>query len=144
MTNPGNPSNSPYVPFDRDLLQSRPGGTDVIDKLVEELRRNNEWTFKKFGHGLRDAHSKSHAVLHGELSVDDNLDERLAQGLFATPGKKYDVIARISSTFPTIRSDQIRGIRAIAQVLKPQTHSPVAARQFVPCRLQQRLAALIA
>jgi hypothetical protein len=114
MTSVGQSASSPYVKFDRDLLLSRPGEAEVIDKLVEDLRRNNEWTFKKFGHGLRDAHSKSHAVLHGQLLVDDNLEPRLAQGLFATPGKKYDVIARISSTFPTIRSDQIRGIRAIA------------------------------
>ena len=119
MTNPGQPVSCPYVKFEKDLLQPRCGEAEVIDKLVEKLRRNNEWTFKKFGHGLRDAHSKSHAVLHGKLLVDDDLDPRLAQGLFATPGKEYDVIARISSTFPTIRSDQIRGIRAIAIKVLP-------------------------
>ncbi|AGB23018.1 hypothetical protein Mycsm_02689 [Mycobacterium sp. JS623] len=106
-------SSTPIL-FDLDLLQPGRDEAHVIDKLIAKLRTNNEWTFKKFGHGLRDAHSKSHAVLRGTLIVDEHLDPPLAQGLFAEPGKSYDVIARISSTFPTIRSDQIRGIRAIA------------------------------
>jgi hypothetical protein len=114
MTNPAQPINRIYTEFDQKLLEPGRGEGETIDKIAEKLRRNNEWTFKKFKHGLRDAHSKSHAVVRGELLVDSSLDPQLAQGLFATRDKRYDVVARISSTFPTIRSDQIRGIRAIA------------------------------
>jgi hypothetical protein len=35
-------------------------------------------------------------------------------------------------------------IRVIAEILERGSHPPVAARQLVPCRLQQRLAALVA
>jgi hypothetical protein len=114
MTNPAQPVSRTYVEFDKKFLEPGSGEGEMIDKIVEKLRRNNEWTFKKYKHGLRDAHSKSHAVVRGELLVDSALDPQLAQGLFATGEKRYDVMARISSTFPTIRSDQIRGIRAIA------------------------------
>src|SRR5258708_1832470 len=103
MTDPAQPVSRTYVEFDQKLLEPGRGEGEIVDKIVDKLRRNNEWTFKKFKHGLRDAHSKSHAVVRGELQVDSSLDPHLAQGLFATPEKKYDVIARISSTFPTIR-----------------------------------------
>lgn len=102
-----------YVRYDPELDRPREGEEETIQELVDALHRNNEWTFKTFKHGMRDAHAKSHAVLEGELVIDPDLPPHLCQGLFATPAT-YPVIARISSTQPTIHSDQIRGIRAIA------------------------------
>jgi hypothetical protein len=113
MTNSGPPASPAYVRYSPKLERSSADEDMIIRKLVDVLHRNNEWTFKKFKHGMRDAHAKSHAVLEGELVVDPGLPEHLRQGLFATPAA-YPVIARISSTQPTLHSDQIRGVRAIA------------------------------
>jgi hypothetical protein len=111
MTNAG--TQPPFVPYSPQLERSGPGEDRIIQKLVDILHSNNEWTFKKFRHGMRDAHAKSHAVLNGELVVEPNLPKHLRQGLFAKPAT-YPVIARVSSTHPTLHSDQIRGVRAIA------------------------------
>ena len=113
MTNSGQPPSPAYVRYSPKLEQPSADEEDIVQKLVDILHRNNEWTFKKFKRGMRDAHAKSHAVLEGELVVDPDLPEHLRQGLFATPAT-YPVIARISSTQPTLHSDQIRGVRAIA------------------------------
>jgi len=102
-----------YVKYNPNLERPRPDEDKFVDKIVEALHRNNEWAFKKYKHGIRDAHAKSHACLRGELEIYRDLPAELRQGLFATP-KKYPVIARLSSTHPAIRSDQIRGVRAIA------------------------------
>ena len=111
MTNPGGQPD--YVLYSPELDKPIAGEGQIVQKLVDVLHRNNEWTFKKFKHGMRDAHAKSHAVLEGELVVDSGLPQDLRQGLFATPAT-YPVIARFSSTHPTLHSDQIRGVRAIA------------------------------
>lgn len=113
MTNSGRQPSHAYVRYSPELEQPSDDEEQMIQKLVDVLHRNNEWTFKRFKHGMRDAHAKSHAVLEGELVVDTGLPEHLRQGLFATPAT-YPVIARISSTQPTLHSDQIRGVRAIA------------------------------
>ena len=103
----------PYVAYRADLEQPRPDEGEFITKIVKALHRNNEWAFNRYKHAIRDAHAKSHGILRGELEVYPDLPDHLRQGLFATP-KTYPVIARLSSTHPAIRSDQIRGVRAIA------------------------------
>jgi hypothetical protein len=113
MTNSGQQPSPAYVRYSPQLSQPSADEDEIVQKLVHILHCNNEWTFKKFKHGMRDAHAKSHAVLEGELVVEPDLPEHLRQGLFATPAT-YPVIARISSTQPTLHSDQIRGVRAIA------------------------------
>lgn len=95
-----------------------------IDKMIIDLLNNNLHQFTKSvndrrlwrngkPHALRDAHAKSHAILRGELTVLPGLDPALAQGMFAEPGRTYEVIARISSTAGAIRSDQVRGVRGL-------------------------------
>lgn len=113
MTDSSERPNPVYVRYGPELEQASTDEEAIIQKLVDVLHCNNEWTFKKFKHGMRDAHAKSHAVLEGELVVDSDLPEHLRQGLFATAAT-YPVIARISSTQPAPHSDQIRGVRAIA------------------------------
>ena len=113
MTNSGRQPSPAYVRYSPELEQPSADEDQIVQKLVDVLHCNNEWTFKKFKHGMRDAHAKSHAVLVGKLVVDPHLPKHLSQGLFAEP-KTYSVIARISSTQPTLHSDQIRGVRAIA------------------------------
>jgi hypothetical protein len=101
-----------YVRYSEDLESRRPDEDELIDKMVKVLHGNNEWAFKKYHHGIRDAHAKSHGILGGELTVYPDLPEELRQGLFATPAT-YPVIARLSTTAGAIRSDQIRGVHGL-------------------------------
>lgn len=101
-----------YVRYRDDLEQRRPDEDELIDKITSALHCNNQHAYKKYKHGIRDAHAKSHAVLRGELTVYPDLPEPLRQGLFATPAR-YPVIARFSTTAGAIRSDQIRGVRGL-------------------------------
>jgi hypothetical protein len=102
-----------YVGFSDDLERRRPDEDELISKIVKVLHRNNERAFTKYKHAVRDAHAKSHGVLGGELTVYPDLPDHLRQGMFATPAT-YPVIARFSSTAGLIRSDQVRGVRAVA------------------------------
>ena len=101
-----------YVRYSEDLESRRPDEDELIDKMVKVLHSNNEWAFKKYHHGIRDAHAKSHGILGGELTVYPDLPDELRQGLFASPAT-YPVIARLSTTAGAIRSDQIRGVHGL-------------------------------
>lgn len=107
------PLNRKYVPYADDLEHVPPDEDDMIDGIVDALHRNNERAYEKHQHAIRDAHAKGHGLLRGELTVYPDLDADLRQGLFATPAT-YPVIARLSSTAPEIRSDQVHGVRGIA------------------------------
>ncbi|WP_448423781.1 catalase family protein [Mycolicibacterium porcinum] len=100
------------VPYSPELEQPRADEAEDIEKIVEALHKNNERAYKKFKHGLRDAHAKSHAILRGELIVNPDLPEVLAQGIFAAQ-RSYPVIARISTTSGVLRSDKNRGVRGL-------------------------------
>ncbi|OCB44145.1 catalase [Mycobacterium vulneris] len=100
------------VPYSPELEQPRADEAEDIEKIVEALHKNNERAYKKFKHGLRDAHAKSHAILRGELTVNPDLPEVLAQGIFAAQ-RSYPVIARISTTSGVLRSDKNRGVRGL-------------------------------
>ncbi|WP_175879807.1 catalase family protein [Mycobacterium sp. IS-2888] len=102
-----------YVPYSDALEQPGPDEDREIDGIVKALHGNNEWAYKKFHHGLRDAHAKTLAVLRGELIVYPDLRPELAQGLFAQP-RTYPVVTRLSTTSGVIRSDQIRGVHGLA------------------------------
>ena len=106
-------TNNTYVAYSDGLERIPPDEEELIAKIVEALRRNNERSFEKHQHAIRDAHSKSHGILRGELTVYPDLPEHLRQGLFATPAT-YPVIARLSTTAGEIRSDQVHGVRGIA------------------------------
>lgn len=101
-----------YLRYSDDLEHPRPDEEQDIDRIIAVLRDNNERSFRKYKHGLRDAHAKSHGILRGELTVPPGLPPELAQGMFATPAT-YPVIARLSSTSGVIRSDQLRGVRGL-------------------------------
>ncbi|MGE5697816.1 MAG: catalase family protein [Candidatus Sericytochromatia bacterium] len=101
-----------FVRYSDDLEKPRPDEDEVIKKIADALHGNNEFAYKKYRHGLRDAHAKSHGILRGELTVYPGLPEPYRQGLFATP-KSYPVIARLSTTSGAIRGDQTRGVRGL-------------------------------
>jgi hypothetical protein len=101
-----------YLTYTDQLERPTPDEDAVIESIVASLHGNNEWAYKKYHHGIRDAHAKSHGILRGELTVEPHLPPELAQGLFATSAT-YPAIARLSSTAGAIRSDQLRGIHGL-------------------------------
>ena len=101
-----------YVPYSDDLEHIPPDEDQLIDGIVDALHHNNERAYERHQHAIRDAHAKGHGILRGELTVYPGLDDDLRQGLFANPAT-YPVIARLSSTAPEIRSDQVHGVRGI-------------------------------
>jgi hypothetical protein len=101
-----------FVPYCEHLEQPAQDEDQLIKKIADVLHGNNKWAFKKYRHGIRDAHAKSHGILRGELTIYADLPEPYRQGIFATPGP-YQVIARLSSTSGALRSDETRGIRGL-------------------------------
>jgi hypothetical protein len=106
------PDATGFVPYCDHLEQPGHDEDQLIKKITDVLHGNNQWAFKKYRHGIRDAHAKSHGILRGELTIYPDLPEPYRQGLFATPGP-YQVIARLSSTSGALRSDKTRGIRGL-------------------------------
>jgi hypothetical protein len=106
------PHTTRFLRYSDDLEQPRPDEDQLVKKIADALHGNNEWAFKKYRHGIRDAHAKSHGILRGELTVYPDLPQQLRQGLFATPAT-YPVIARLSSTSGALRTDTTRGVRGL-------------------------------
>lgn len=48
----------------------------------------------KHRHAFRATHVKTLGVVKGTLTIKDDLPQHLAQGLFAHPGRKYDLAMR--------------------------------------------------
>ncbi|WP_028311963.1 catalase family protein [Derxia gummosa] len=66
------------------------------------------------GHAHRAVHAKSHGLLVGELRVRDDLPLPLAQGLFARPGARHDVVMRLSTTPGDLLPDSVSTPRGLA------------------------------
>jgi hypothetical protein len=101
-----------YVRYREDVEQPGIDEEGLVFKIAASLNTNNVWALKKYRHGIRDAHAKSHGLLRGELTVYPDLPDELRQGLFAKPAS-YPVVARLSSTAGALRSDQTKGIRGL-------------------------------
>lgn len=102
-----------YVRYSDELEQPFPNEEELIRQIVEAMHSANQQVAAKHRHGLRDAHAKSHGVLAGELHIQPNLPNHLAQGLFATP-RTYPVIVRFSTAPGDLRSDQVHTQRGMA------------------------------
>ncbi len=102
-----------YVRYRTDLEEPFPNEEELTRQIVEAMYHANQQVAAKHRHGLRDAHAKSHGVLAGELRVQPDLPEHLAQGLFAAP-RTYPVIVRLSTAPGDLRSDQVSVQRGMA------------------------------
>lgn len=102
-----------YVPYNENIEVQQPDEQQIIQKIVDSMARVNRLMYEKYRHAIRDAHSKSHAVLKGELTVYDNLPEHLAQGMFKK-AKTYPVIVRFSTAQGSIVPDKMSAFRGMA------------------------------
>lgn len=99
-------TNADFIPYDDSIEVKQPDEDELIDKIVNLMAESNRKVFDKHRHGMRDAHTKSHGILKGELTVYENLPEPLRQGIFSEP-KKYPVMMRLSSAPGDIKNDRV-------------------------------------
>lgn len=102
-----------WIEYQDDLEVEQPGEKEMVEEIVASMGRVNRQMFDKHRHGLRDAHAKSHGVLTGVLTVNADIPEDLAQGIFQA-GRSYPVVARLSSAPGDIHSDEIRSLKGMA------------------------------
>ena len=102
-----------FVRYRDDIEQPLPDETRTIDEIVRVFAGLQRLTFEKHRHAVRGAHAKSHGVLRGELTVLADLDEPLAQGLFAAPAT-YPVIVRLSTSIGDVLPDGVATFRGVA------------------------------
>ena len=81
------------VRFSPSVERLLPDEGRTIQGLIAVNRYINEKTFADGGHAIRSVHAKSHGILQGYLEVQPDLPSKLAQALFATPGR-YPVVMR--------------------------------------------------
>lgn len=83
--------------YSSDVEQVQLDEADTMKQLVETFRGIVDTTNKDFGHAFRSVHAKSHALLEGELRVNEGLPPELAQGIFAEGKRAYPVLLRLST-----------------------------------------------
>jgi hypothetical protein len=86
---------SRFVRYESGIEIEQPGEADDI-AAVRASAKIRQFTLDEHRHALRDAHAKSHGILHAEVHVRRNLAPELAQGVFATP-QPYAAIIRLST-----------------------------------------------
>lgn len=104
---------NPYVHYSDSIEVIQPDEAEISQRIVDSMARVNRLMYEKYRHAIRDAHSKSHGILKGELQVYENLPEHLAQGLFSVP-KTYPVIVRFSTAQGSINPDKMSAFRGMA------------------------------
>jgi len=99
--------------YDVKYEQPSPEEAQILKETIEVLTDIMRKTYASEGHAMRSVHTKSHAILKGELQVYENLPTYLAQGLFAKAGT-YPVVARISSQPGDVLPDSVSTPRGFA------------------------------
>ncbi len=100
--------------YSPDLEQVQPDEADTQRELVETFHKIVDTTNQDYGHAFRSVHAKSHALLEGELKVNDGLPPELAQGIFAQGGRRYPVLLRMSTNAGDPLPDTISLPRGLA------------------------------
>lgn len=84
-----------YLMYRDDIETIAPDENETKQKIVDVMTEGMELARQKYGRSVRISHAKAHALLKGELIVQDGLPLHLAQGLFAQPGR-YEVLVRMA------------------------------------------------
>ena len=100
------PMNFKPLPYDASYEQPSPEEAKILKETIEVLTDIMRKTYASEGHAMRSVHTKSHAILKGELEVYEDLPPYLAQGLFTKAGK-YPLVARLSSQPGDVLPDSV-------------------------------------
>ena len=84
-----------YLMYRDDLETIAPDEGETEQKIITVMTEGMEMARQKYGRSVRISHAKAHALLKGELIIQDGLPQELAQGLFAQPGR-YEVLVRMA------------------------------------------------
>ena len=84
-----------YLMYRDDLETIAPDESETEQKIITVMTDGMEMARQKYGRSVRISHAKAHALLKGELIIQDGLPQELAQGLFAQPGR-YEVLVRMA------------------------------------------------
>jgi len=101
------------VRFSPDVERLEPDEAATTRGLIATMRYIGERTCADGGHAIRPVHAKTHGILEGYLEVDANLQDELAQGLFAKPGR-YPLVMRFSTIPGDILDDSVSTPRGLA------------------------------
>jgi hypothetical protein len=74
-----------------------PDEADRIDHIIRLTREQLEKRYPRGTPALRAQHAKDHACVSGTLKVLDDIPEDSQRGVFATPGREYQVWIRYSN-----------------------------------------------
>ena len=84
-----------YLLYRDDLETIADDENETKQKIVDVMTEGMELARQKYGRSVRISHAKAHALLKGELVVQDGLPLELAQGMFAKPDR-YEVLVRMA------------------------------------------------
>lgn len=87
-----------YIRYSDGLEEIDPKENETFAEINQLMSKGADTVREKYHRPIRISHAKAHGAVRGKLIVNSDLPEYLQQGLFATPGKQYDVIIRLSHT----------------------------------------------
>lgn len=104
------PPTDQYLAWDAPGVQSeKPNEKETAAKIAQVMNRMQEKNFAKHRHAFRATHVKVQGVVKGKIQVRPDLPVALRQGMFAEPGKNFDVVARYANEPYLLQADQEPG-----------------------------------
>ncbi|CAD0095171.1 unnamed protein product [Aureobasidium vineae] len=108
------PPNDAYLAWDAEGVEIiKPDEQEKTQRIKEVMERMQEHNFDLHRKAFRATHVKTQGIVKGTLRVHSDLPEHLRQGIFAEPGKTYDVAARYANEPYLLQRDQENGPRGL-------------------------------
>ena len=108
------PANDAYLPWDAPGVETiKSDEQEKIDQINQVMARMQKHNFDLHRKAFRATHVKTQGIVKGKLQVRSDLPEHLRQGIFAEPGKTYDVAARYANEPYLLQRDQAAGPRGL-------------------------------
>lgn len=83
----------------------------IINQIHAVVNKVQEHNFSHHRHGFRGTHVKTQAIVKGSMTVEKDLSEHLAQGLFSQAGKTHPLGIRYANEPSFLQDDRAPGPR---------------------------------
>jgi hypothetical protein len=117
----------------------KPNEEDTASKIADFMNRMQRRNFAKHRHAFRATHIKVQGIAKGVLHVKDDLSPHLRQGMFATPGKEYPIIARYANEPYLLQAGQEPAPRGLSMKVFNVTGPHLPAGQGIVSQTQDWL-----
>ena len=108
------PPNDAYLAWNAPGVETiKPYEQEKTQRIKEVMERMQKRNFDLHRKAFRATHVKTQGIVKGKLRVHPDLPEHLRQGIFAEPGKTYDVAARYANEPYLLQRDQENGPRGL-------------------------------